>query len=138
MPRINVTWQSRTFFLPFNQPELSNDPYANLDLRLSWRSEDSQWSIETFVMNVSDVDAVNSIFLGPEAVGAKNGPLDLVAIGNRLRHCNGRVLNGLRLEKGTKAKQGVRWRVVAGRIKFPIFHSGAHPRNPCSSRSRQQ
>jgi iron complex outermembrane receptor protein len=68
--RIQYNYRSRTFYRVFNSAEYSQARYTKVDVRLSWRSNDDRWSIETFVNNVTDIDVINSLFLLPPNDGS--------------------------------------------------------------------
>lgn len=64
VPRIQVFASDEVFFRPFNEPEDRNGPYALLDLRLSWYSEDGRISVESYVDNVLDEDVITTKTVG--------------------------------------------------------------------------
>jgi iron complex outermembrane receptor protein len=69
-PRFQFRWQDRSYFRVFNRRDFSQPPYHWADVRLTWRSADERWTIETFLNNVTDVDVINNILLGPTTAGA--------------------------------------------------------------------
>ncbi len=69
-PRVDFLWESRTYYRVFNKDEFSTPPYARVDFSLNWRSTDDRWRIEAFLRNVTDVDVINSIFVGADAGGS--------------------------------------------------------------------
>lgn len=69
-PRAQMQSQSRTYYRTFNKEEFSQDPFAKLDLSLEWRSEDGVFLVRGFVNNVTDVDVINFLFIGPPQIGA--------------------------------------------------------------------
>jgi iron complex outermembrane receptor protein len=68
-PRAQFRWQDKTYFRVFNAFD-KNDKYYWADVKLSWRSEDERWSLEGELQNITDVDVVNNILIGPDAAGA--------------------------------------------------------------------
>ena len=69
-PRMDFEWNSQTFYRVFNKDEFSTPAFGRLDISLNWRSTDDRWKVETFVRNVTDVDVINSIFVGPNTGGS--------------------------------------------------------------------
>jgi iron complex outermembrane receptor protein len=69
VPRAQTQFQARTFFRVFNREEFSQDPFAKLDVRLTWRSESGALFAELFGANVTDVDVINFEFVGSQFVG---------------------------------------------------------------------
>jgi iron complex outermembrane receptor protein len=68
-PRVQMQAQSRTYYRTFNREEFSQAPFAKLDLSLEWRSEDDVFVVRGFVDNVTDVDVINFLFIGPPSIG---------------------------------------------------------------------
>ncbi len=68
-PRAQYRWQDTAYFRIFNGVD-KNDPYHWADIKLTWRSEDDRWSLEGSLENVTDVDVVNNIIIGPIGSGA--------------------------------------------------------------------
>jgi iron complex outermembrane receptor protein len=70
-PRIQTQFQGRTYFRVFNKSEFSQEPFAKLDLSLTWQSEDARFKAEFLVSNLTDEDVINSIFIGPQGSGGQ-------------------------------------------------------------------
>jgi iron complex outermembrane receptor protein len=70
-PRIQTQFQGKTYYRVFNKDELSQDPFAKLDLKLMWASENDRFKAELFVYNLTDEDVINSIIIGPRASGGQ-------------------------------------------------------------------
>ncbi len=70
-PRAQTQFQGQTFFRVFNLEEFSQAPFAKLDLKLFWRSQDDRFTAEFFVNNVTDEDVINSVFVGPQQTGGQ-------------------------------------------------------------------
>jgi len=69
-PRFQLQSQSRTYYRTFNREEFSQPAFVKMDLSLEWRSEDGVFSVRGFVDNVTDVDVINFLFIGPPTIGA--------------------------------------------------------------------
>jgi len=70
-PRVQTQFQGKTYYRVFEDDEFSQDPYAKVDLKLMWRSENERFAAEAFVYNLNDEDVVNSMFVGPQATGGQ-------------------------------------------------------------------
>ena len=68
-PRVQMQTQSRTYYRVFNVEEFSQKAFAKLDISLEWRSEDGVYLVRGFVNNVTDVDVLNFLFIGPANIG---------------------------------------------------------------------
>jgi outer membrane receptor protein involved in Fe transport len=63
-PRVQLQYQSQTFYRPWNRQEFSQRWFSKLDVRLGWRSRSGRWSLDGFVNNVTDVDVINYLQVG--------------------------------------------------------------------------
>jgi len=70
-PRAQTQFQGRTYFRVFNKQEFSQEKFIKVDLKLTWRSEDDRFWSEVFVTNLTDVNVINSMFVGPQATGGQ-------------------------------------------------------------------
>lgn len=70
-PRAQTQFQGRTYFRVFNRQEFSQEKFIKVDLKVTWRSEDDRFWAETFVTNLTDVNVINSMFVGPQATGGQ-------------------------------------------------------------------
>lgn len=64
-PRGQLRYRSRTYFEAYNHQDFSQDPFVEFGLRLTWTSADDAFLIEAFGENLSDVDVISNIFIGP-------------------------------------------------------------------------
>jgi iron complex outermembrane receptor protein len=70
-PRAQTQFQGRTYFRVFNKQDFSQDKFIKVDLKMTWRSEDDRFWSEFFVTNVTDVNVINSMFVGPQGTGGQ-------------------------------------------------------------------
>lgn len=70
-PRVQTQFQGKTFYRVFNRDEFSNDDYMKFDAKLTWRSESERYTVDFFVVNLTDVDVLNSVFVGSNITGGQ-------------------------------------------------------------------
>jgi len=70
-PRFQLQYQAKTFFRIFNREEFSQDPFVKLDASIRWWSESQRFYAEFFGRNLTDVDVINSMLVGPQASGGQ-------------------------------------------------------------------
>jgi iron complex outermembrane receptor protein len=68
-PQARVSWQSETYFTPFNSTTERQDSFAKINLSLNWRSADSRLNAELFVNNVTDIATRNYVVNGSATTG---------------------------------------------------------------------
>jgi iron complex outermembrane receptor protein len=64
-PRAQLRYQSRTYFEAYNHPDFAQDPYLEIDARLTWTSRDGRFTLTAIGENLGDVEVISNIFIGP-------------------------------------------------------------------------
>ncbi len=68
-PRVNFYASDDVFFRAANDTTDKQDNYTKWDLRLSWSSADTRWSVEGFVENLTDEDIIQSQIVSSSLIG---------------------------------------------------------------------
>jgi iron complex outermembrane receptor protein len=59
--RADYAYKSRQYFTQFNRPEVSQDGYGLLNLRLGYSGADDRWSVTAWADNVTDKDYFSTV-----------------------------------------------------------------------------
>ncbi|MEM1261931.1 MAG: TonB-dependent receptor [Pseudomonadota bacterium] len=64
-PLVQLFYSDEYFQTEFNQELDRQDSFSRTDIRLFWQAENSQWSAEAFITNISDEDVLINGVYGP-------------------------------------------------------------------------
>ncbi len=69
-PRVQFSWQDKTFYRVFNREFDKQPAYHKTDLKLVWTSVEERWEVEAFVNNIENEDVIQNILVGPRTFGS--------------------------------------------------------------------
>jgi iron complex outermembrane receptor protein len=59
--RTDYYWRDDVYYRPQNIPRHRGEDFYNWDARLVWTSPDDQFTVDAFIKNITDEDALRSI-----------------------------------------------------------------------------